>query len=101
MTTFHLLNTHTLDIHRLKQYLVHSDRKMFVQVVKKGSSLCSPGPMFPALYGTGEHRTLLLKKGPMFPAFHLKGPMFPAFHLKGPMVPAFLEKGSYVPHCSP
>lgn len=36
-TTFHLLNTHTSDIHRLKLYLVHADRQMFVQVVKKYS----------------------------------------------------------------
>ena len=29
--------------------------------------LCSPGPMFPDMYATGEHRTLFQKKGSMFP----------------------------------
>ena len=65
-------------------------------------NLCSPGPMFPALYGTGEHRTPFLNKGPMFPAFPQKGPMFPALYVtgehrifffkKGPMFPAFRQK---------
>ena len=37
--------------------------------------------MFPSLYETGEHRTLFLKKGPMFPAFPKKGPMFPDMYV--------------------
>ena len=31
--------------------------------------LCSPGPMFPSLYETGEHRTLFFKKGSYVPRF--------------------------------
>ena len=49
--------------------------------------LCSPGPMFPSLYETGEKRTLFLKKGPIFPAFPKKGPMFPGLLLFPPLLP--------------
>ena len=51
--------------------------------------LCSPGPMFPSLYETGEHRNLFFKKGPMFPAFPKKGPMFPDMYVYGNIGPFF------------
>ena len=43
------------------------------------------GPMFPDMYVTGEHRTLFLKKGSMFPS------------CGGEHRTLFSEKGSYVP----
>ena len=48
--------------------------------------LCSPGNMLPSLYETGEHRTLFLKKGPLFPAIPKKGPMFPDMYVTGDML---------------
>ena len=43
----------------------------------RGACLCSPGPMFPSLYETGEHRTLFKKKGPMLPGLLLFPPLLP------------------------
>ena len=61
-----------------------------------GSSLCSPGPMFPGFYvprfskkrvlcspvaiHTEEHRTLFGKSGEHRTLFWEKGPMFPAIY---------------------
>ena len=57
-----------------------------------GACLCSPGPMFPGLmfpafpkkgpmfpdmYVTREHRTLIQKKGSMFPGLLLFPPLLP------------------------
>ena len=58
--------------------------------------LCSPGPIFPSLHETGEHRTLFLKKGPLFPAIPKKGPMFPDMYVTGDHRTLFFKKGSYV-----
>ena len=79
-----------------------------------GSSLYSPGPMFPGSYiprvlcspffAIGEHRPPFIKKGPMFPFSSKRvlcspGSMFPGFY-----VPRYLKMGPpYIPRalCSP